>query len=168
MRSAPANHVKNFILEYLLLHGQTNIDKIQFALKRHFPEVYKKNSNLTQIHRHLRELQDKGFIISKTQYETLYSVSEAFKDYVLWLHDFLGKFKIRSPPNYYDFTEKDNHYYNVYRLIRDHPDKAVRLYESAFGKREYQYDKSIPPDVEMDFIQYYVEPIRKAIEKVND
>ena len=165
MRSAPANQVKNYILGYLINHGQTNIDKIQFALKRHFPEVYKKNSNLTQIHRHLRELQDKGFVISKTQYETLYSVSDAFKDYVLWLLNFLGTFKIRNPPNYYDFTEKDNHYYNVYRFVKDHPDKAVRLYESAFGKREYQYDKSIPPDVEMDFIKYYVEPIRKDIEK---
>ena len=165
MQSAPANHVKNYILEYLLIHPQTNIDKIQFALKRHFPEVYKKNSNLTQIHRHLRELQDKGFVIGKTQFETLYSVSDTFKDYILWLHDFLGTFKVRSPPIYYDFAEKDNHYYNVYRLIRDHPDKAVSLYNSAFEKSEYYYDDDIPPEVEMDFIQYYVEPIREAIKR---
>ena len=132
MRSAPANQVKNYILGYLINHGQTNIDKIQFALKRHFPEVYKKNSNLTQIHRHLRDLKERGLIVSITTYETLYNVSERFRRYCDWLIDLHRNANLNFvfPAMLFDFTVDSYPYWTIFNFILDRPATAKKWLES--------------------------------------
>lgn len=159
--SGSPNAAKNAILGFLLMHSPSNIDKIQAMLKRRFSEVYGKNSNLTMIHRHLKDLKKIGFVVAESQYETMYSISEEFRDYFSWLLGFHKGCNLRLPDQLYDFTEKFNPYWHIYQFFRIEPEKFVQLYEYAFGISKYVHDPSIPMDLYREFFEYYVEPIRK-------
>lgn len=66
MRSGPAGHVRNAILQFLYNKRVTRIGNIRLSLQKRFPDVYKRGGNLTQVHRHLRELKKLGLVDFKT------------------------------------------------------------------------------------------------------
>ena len=96
--------MKNAILGLLLMHSPSNIDRIQLMLKRRFPKIYTKNSNLTMIHRHLKEMKTLGIVISETKQETLYSVKEEFRKFCVWQLEQSRKEGMKMPDILFDFT----------------------------------------------------------------
>lgn len=104
MNSEAPNTVKNEIIVYLLMHPSSNIDSIQFMLKKRFPKTYKKNSNLTMIHRHLRDMKVLGIVEFETKHETVYSISPEFKKQCLWIIEKSIKEKNTLPDLFFDFT----------------------------------------------------------------
>ena len=48
--------------KYDYVHIEKGIGEIQNCLKEEHPDVYRKNSNLTMIHRHLNDLREQGLI----------------------------------------------------------------------------------------------------------
>ncbi len=86
------------------MHSPSNIDNIQLMLKRRFPEIYKRNSNLTMIHRHLRDMKALDIVTFETNQETLYSVTPVFRKFCIWQLENTRREGKKMPDILFDFT----------------------------------------------------------------
>lgn len=84
MRPEPKNRVRIAILQFLWSRPATRIGNVRLSLQKSFPATYRKGGNLTQIHRHLKELKQQGLISSKTiEGETWYWITSKGWQYLV-------------------------------------------------------------------------------------